>query len=536
MSKSATASLNGHARPSGLFGPDDRPIGGTTFNPRNTGYSHYGANVTKNSMVGWIATGGSPDEDITDNAQLLRERSRDAKMGICLACGAVETLVTNVIGYGIYPSPNPDGEYLGLNEAQLAMYRDRLAKYFDSWADSPGADYNDRFSFYSLQALAFESMLLSGDCPVLLPVDPREQYQFDLRVRVLEADRVMNPPEKTATTDAELLYGGVELDTSGRVIAYWINQRHPLSRHHNRKRGAVEQFVRVPVYGAQSGRRNILFLMRPERPEQRRGVPFLSIVLETLKQQGRYIDATTVKAVITSYFTAFIRSEMPSSDMLDNLLTPDQKRDIWNFSPYNVQLGPGQINFLKPGDSVDFSTNTASDPNFDGFVLALTKQIGSALCIPYEILLKQFNASYSASRAAFLEFGKRIKMYRQLVVDQFCQPIYEEWLAEAVATEVIDAPRFFEYSRVRRAWSRCVWTGVSQGSIDPTKEIDAAMKKIQAGVSTVEREAIEINGSDWHDNVTQQGVERAAFDENDLIYPTLRGLPNIPVRGVTPAP
>src|SRR5689334_16095728 len=87
-----------------LYGPDGRALS----HPTMTGYSHYGASRTKNSLAGWISSGGSPDDDITDNAQLLRERSRDAYMGICLACGALKTLVTNAIGYGLYATPNID--------------------------------------------------------------------------------------------------------------------------------------------------------------------------------------------------------------------------------------------------------------------------------------------------------------------------------------------------------------------------------------------------------------------------------------------
>ena len=73
------------------------------------------------------------------------------------------------------------------------------------------------------------------------------------------------------------------------------------------------------------------------------------------------------------------------------------------------------------------------NPNFDPFVIAVLKQIGAALEIPYEILIMAFSSNYSASRAAILEFFKVVKMYRAWFVADFCQPIYEEWLSEAVA-------------------------------------------------------------------------------------------------------
>ena len=47
----------------------------------NSGYGNYGANLTKKSMRGWEYHGGSSKEDIEDNIDVLRQRSRDAYMG-----------------------------------------------------------------------------------------------------------------------------------------------------------------------------------------------------------------------------------------------------------------------------------------------------------------------------------------------------------------------------------------------------------------------------------------------------------------------
>ena len=79
----------------------------------NSGYGNYGANLTKKSMRGWEFYGGSPKEDIEDNINVLRQRSRDAYMGIPTAAAALKTMRTNVIAGGLMPAPQIDGEYLG---------------------------------------------------------------------------------------------------------------------------------------------------------------------------------------------------------------------------------------------------------------------------------------------------------------------------------------------------------------------------------------------------------------------------------------
>ena len=75
----------------------------------NSGYGNYGANLTKKSMRGWMYHGGSPKEDIEDNLDVLRQRSRDAYMGIPTASAALKTFCTNVVAGGGVTAPPLDG-------------------------------------------------------------------------------------------------------------------------------------------------------------------------------------------------------------------------------------------------------------------------------------------------------------------------------------------------------------------------------------------------------------------------------------------
>ena len=82
----------------------------------NSGYGNYGANLHKKSMRGWMWHGGDSKRDIEDNLRVLRERSRDAYMGVPLATGAIKTMRTNVICGGLTPTPQIDNEFLGISD------------------------------------------------------------------------------------------------------------------------------------------------------------------------------------------------------------------------------------------------------------------------------------------------------------------------------------------------------------------------------------------------------------------------------------
>lgn len=118
-----------------------------------TGYGNYGASRISRAMRSWHVGGGSAKEDIEDNLDILRKRSRDAYMGIPLATGAIKTLRTNVVGSGLVPTPQVDADYLHLNEEQADRLQAQISREFELWADSTLCDAAGMDNFWRLQTL-----------------------------------------------------------------------------------------------------------------------------------------------------------------------------------------------------------------------------------------------------------------------------------------------------------------------------------------------------------------------------------------------
>ncbi len=471
----------------------------------NSGYSHHGASRTKKSLLGWIFNGGSPDEDIIDNLDVLRQRSRDLYMGgSALSTGALKTARTNVIGTGLRLKPAIDADFLGIDEEQADELKRTIEREFALWSESVDCDAQRLNNFFELQQLAYLSQLMSGDCFALLPMIPRPHSVYDLRIRLMEADRVCDPDR----IDGRDIKGGVECNEYGEVIAYWFSSRHPLSTSSKR-----QTWTRVEAFGLQSGRRNLLHLMESERPEQRRGVPILAPVIEPLKQLGRYTEAELMAAVVSGMFTVFIKSNTPQTPLGEGI---DLEHQVDSEDETTYELGNGAIIGLAPGEEAQMANPGRPNSAFDGFVTAILRQVGAALEIPYELLVKHFTASYSASRAALLEAWKSFRMRRSWLAADFCQPIYEEWFAEAVAKGRIPAPGFFDDPLIRRAYTRAEWHGPSPGQIDPLKEANAAILRIKAAISTIERETAELTGGDFEQNVRQRAREERLLQASSL--------------------
>ena len=176
----------------------------------------------------------------------------------------------------------------------------------------------------------------------------------------------------------------------------------------------------------------------------------------------------------------------------------------------------GLVMDLEEGTSPQVVSPARPNQAFDGFVTALVRQIGSALGIPAEVLLMNFTSSYSASRGALLEAWKLFHCWRRWFAEEFCQPIYFEWLCEAVLKGRIRAPGFFDDPMTAYAWSWAEWTGPTQGQLDPVAEVKAAALRVENGFSTRQRETAELTGGDWDMNHRQRVKEEALRREAGL--------------------
>ena len=488
----------------------------------NTGYGNYGANLTKKSMRGWDYAGGSAKEDIEDNIDILRQRSRDAYMGIPTAAAALKTMRTNVIAGGLIPSPQIDGEYLRISDDELERLQQQITREFSLWADTPACDAERVDNFYKLQQLAFLSYLMSGDTFVLMPMREEPGQPYSLRIRIIEADRVCSPdlfdrlvPCEVNGIKVQQIVQGVETDADGVVVAYWICNRHPLSNTATIQPGEM-QWTRVEAFGKETGRRNVLHIMNRERPGQRRGVPILAPVLEAIKQLGRYTDAEVTAAVLSAMFTVAVLKQNPSDGRpFGEMLPPDMLNDSEDQS--SIELGPGAFVDMAPGEDIKMIDPKHPNTGYDEFTNAVIRQIGAALEIPPEVLFKQFTASYSAARGALNEFWRTCAMQRDWFKDDFCKPIYDEWFAEAVARGRIKAPGFFADPAIRKTYVACTWSGPARTNLNPVQEVQAAAMRVQNCFSTAADETAQMTGGDYNKNVRARVIEAKRKKEVDEI-------------------
>ncbi len=475
-----------------------------------------GARRDRRQTGQWATRSGSADSDILPDLPLLRERSRALVMNAPLATGAVNTVVTNVVGTGLKLQARPDREalagLLGTDDKAFDAWERAAEREFRTWAESTDCDATRTQTFAGLQDLAFRAALSSGDALIVRRFVDRPGARLGTALQVIEGDRLANPRGQRDTAE---LAGGVRRDERGAPTGYRILRIHP-----GETTRVSDDADEVPAYAA-SGLRQVYHLFHKARPGQTRGVPYLAPVIESLKQLDQYREAEMMAAVVGAMFTVFLKTE-GGEDLA--AMTPTSETG-GSTADKDFKLAPGAMLNLMSNESVEIANPGRPNVAFDPFVQAILRQIGVALELPFEILIKHFTASYSAAQAALVEAWKFFRARRAWLAATLCQPVYEAVIYEAVARGHINAPGFMGDPFIRAAYLGSEWVGPPRGQINQLVEVNAARERVDMGVTTLADETAEMTGGDWERKHVQSVKEMAARVEGGLVPPVVSAIP-----------
>lgn len=478
---------------------------------KNSGYSNGGASKTATWAEKYHSRSLSAKSDIEENRKTLRERTRDLTMNAPLATAAVVSTRTNCVGSGLMPKPKINYGLLGITKEEAEELQTKIKNEFALWAESTICDAADQNNFYELQQIAFLDWLKNGEEFALLRYGEKLSYMpYQLRIKLVEADRICTEGSfgeydgyDKKLKNGNIVMNGIEINPGGKVVAYHICSVHP-----GECTTKSLEWTRVEKRGKTTGNPNVLHIFNAERAEQYRGVPFLAPVIETIKQLSRYTEAEIMAALLNAMLAIFITNRSGTEGGKFVGVERDSDRGD---EDGKVRIGAGTVTYLADGEDVKPVESKHPSGNYDAFVQAMSVQIGAALEIAPEILLKKFGQSFSASKGALNETWKAYSMRRKWFINDFCQEVYNLWFAEAVSKGRIDAPGFFQDPIIQKAYTRATWNGPAQGNLDPVKEVVASEKRIENGLSTREDECAIINGSDYEDNV------RTLIGENEKL-------------------
>lgn len=492
---------------------------GEPLNQKALGGALEGASQTSREMAAWRPSFRSPDQTINSGKALADARGQDIVQNDGYATGAVALHRDNIVGAQYRLNAQPNWRALGIDEEWAEAMQINVENIFNVMADSDDCwfDASRKNTFTGLIRLAVGGFVMSGE--VLAVSEWIKEYRrpFSTAIQMISPARLSNPNE---LADTITLRRGVALDFRGRSIGYHIRSGFPSDPY-----GTIFNWKYVPAEKPW-GRKLVCHIVEQLLPEQNRGVADMVAVLKQMKMTKKFQEVTLQQAVVSATYAAAIESELPPGMIFEQLgggegVAEGLENYIGTYmdmmasyldASKNIAIDGVKMPHLFPGTKLNIKSMGTPGGVGDSYERSLLRHTASALGLSYEQFSRDYsNTNYSSARASMAETWKFMSSRKKMVADRTASYIYKLWFEEQWNAGLIALPpgktrAWFYEPGVKDALTACTWIGASRGQIDELKETQAAILRINSGLSTYEKEISRL-GEDFREVFGQRARE-----------------------------
>ena len=473
--------------------------------------SYAAASTKTRELAQWTPVIQTADEHLLPEREAIIARSQSLCRNGTYGEAAVRQYCKYVVGSGIKFHPTISAKELGISPQAATDLSAELKDRFESWASEKSADATRTFNFYSAQEAVLRGMLVDGDIFATLRLKRNKSGLInDLCFNLIDGILIRNPHDTyylyhypIYNRDLNLYYSeyegreiksGIEVKEDNEPVAVWILSKDQSVR-------------RVPVWGDISGRQNVLRVATIKSPNQTRGLPFLHNVVKTIRHTEQYDDYELTAAMGAAMVVGILQSDdnnvFGDDAGLGASRQGDPKRD------FNLQ--PNAILNIKNDEQFRLENPTRPNSNYPDYVTSQIRKFAMGIGMPPEVLKGEYLASYTASQGSKLDFRYSVNPLQERIVEDFCYPIYKNWLTTEVLFNDLKLPGYLQSDKLRHYYARGTWLPSDFGHIDPLKTLKASREAIEMGLSTRSQEARRYNNTDFQKNIDTLLAEEEAL-------------------------
>jgi lambda family phage portal protein len=434
----------------------------------------------------WNSTGEgeNPNSTIERSLATLRMRSRALFKNNPYARKAIKTICLNVVGTGIQPAP--------MDKSKKAV--ETAKSEWKSWAASKACDFNGRANIYGLQMQAMRALAMSGECLLIRRRD--KSGNLPIKIQLLEGDFLdANKTSVSVKAEGQKNYTvqGVEFDSEGRRVAYWIYERPP-----SNMTSLQIQSKRIPA-------EDVIHIFEEERIGQVRGVPFLTASMLRFRDFDDYEDAQLMRQKVAACFTAFV-TQGPSN----------YGESVQDQIEHLERVEPGMIERLAPGESVTFGSPPPAE-GYSDYTRKVQQGMSAGAGISYESMTGDLTGvNFSSGRMGWIEAHKQAEDWQwNVFIPTFCEGVWA-WFNDAL-----------QATGKTNKFIATEWTPQGRTMIDPVKETKGIMQGIAGGLSSWS-EAVRQLGYDPDTLLAQMQEDKAKLESAGIYLDWMPEPPQLP--------
>jgi lambda family phage portal protein len=470
----------------------------TTRAPRS-GMTRMYANAIPTSLSKGLNTSNtSADQQLLTSLLGLRSKSRQLVRDAAFAKNARRLIQNNVIGTGVKLQAFVQNTRGGLN----TIVNDSIEAAWEKWCSADSCHTGGEVHFHDLERMAIGQVFEAGEIFIRIHRRKFGNSEVPLALEIIEAERVIDGFSEPVSIAGAQTRMGVEVDAFKRPIAYWVRDQHPGDMRVNA--APADQVQRIPAA-------DMFHLRVIDRWPQTRGEPWLHAVAGKLGDMNGYSEAEIIAARTAANYMGVIESGEQAESMGEE--TPD--------GSFEMDIEPGSWYRTLPGEKAELWAPNRPNAALDPFMRFMLREVASGIGVSYESLSRDYSQSnYSSSRLAILDDRDVWKTLQQWFVRSFRCRLHLEWMQAAVLSGAIPQIDLTQYALNSEKFTAAVFRPRGWSWVDPTKEVDAFEKAVQAGFTTVSAVIAQTSGGDDLEDVVRARRDELEYMRENNIVPT----------------
>lgn len=373
---------------------------------------------------------------------------------------------------------------------------------FAEWAKMGNCTVCGSMSWLEVQWVCTQTVARDGEILIRLVRGYLNKWGFALQL--LESD-CLDVQYNRALPDGGEIRMGVEMDSWGRRVAYWLLTRHPgLDGQWNgnirHERVTADQIIHLGI---------------PEYPgsTQTRYMPWAHTAMIRLHMLGGYEEAALAAARAGASKMGFYQDKEPEA------YGTDEDHPVDDNGEMIADAEPGHFERLP--FNVEFKEYDPTYPHgeMQPFMKIVLRGAAAGLGVSYNVLAGDLESvSYSSLRGGAQEERDEWKVLQQWLIDRMHSPIQEAWLGQSMLSGALALP-FRKFDKFNAA----VWRPRGWDWVDPESDLQANAGQVGLGVKSRTEIAAE-KGRDLEEVLLEIKAERELAAELGVDLADVTGL------------
>lgn len=464
-------------------------------------------------MADWHPMLKTSDAALLPKLDLGNARADDLVRNNSIAHGAVQIHIDNIVGHHFRLSYKPRNKRLGISKEDLAAFRaDVESLWLEQAEDDVGCwlDAERKRTFTMMVRETVGTHTIFNEAMSFAGWDTSAGRPCRTSIRMISPKRVCNPNN---APDSDTMRGGIKLNKNGAAERYFVRSIESGGLFGD---GYGYKWAEIPRE-TKHGRPRFLHIFEPTEEGQTRAVNHFLRVMEQLHILPKLQHTKLQNAIVNAMYAATIETELGpeaayeiigaenSSDNLQKYLT-----EMAAFhSGSTVKMDGVKVPHLLPNEHLKLHTSGNVDNGYTSLEDSCLRWVARGFNVPVEALSQNYTKlSYSTARASMLESRRYFLGRRKVIASRFASIVFALWLEEKIDSGEITLPRSAKYGfyEAKSSWCNAEWIGSGRLAIDGLKEVKEAILRIEAGLSTYEKECAQM-GEDYQEVFDQQVQE-----------------------------